>query len=105
MINHKNNNVIKSDKKILLSSLIENFLNRSVLISREKSSLEQEILFERLMNEFFLISFSKDKITFISNVLSQTFKQKYTPSLSTLICQRNELLKYKANRRKQKPKK
>ena len=55
------------------------------------------------MNQFYLISLSKNKITSISNVLSQTFKQKYTPSLSSLICQRNELSKYKANRKKQKP--
>lgn len=103
MLNHKNNNIIKSDKKILLSSLMKNFFNRSVLISIEKSSLEQETLLGRFMNEFYLISLSKDKITSISNVLCQTFKQKYTPSLSSLICQRNELLKYKANRRKQKP--
>lgn len=47
MINHKNNNVIKRDKKILLSSLIENIFNRrSFLISIEKSSLEQETLLE-----------------------------------------------------------
>ena len=55
------------------------------------------------MNQFYLISLSKNKITSISNVLSQSFKQKYTPSLSSLICQRNELSKYKANRKKQKP--
>lgn len=51
MLNHKNNNIIKSDKKILLSSLMKNFFNRSVLISIEKSSLEQETLLGRFMNE------------------------------------------------------